>query len=121
MKTAKNPPYEHYDIRYKNDNMWDFLGNGQGSSQGQWSVTSYPSTSDPVSCGCEATYTCFYGATISAGGWHEICDKQRWAIDNLLEGLNVYHYAGRGYVRPSLLIWCILKKPSFRNMVLEPI
>lgn len=29
MKTAKNPRYEHYDIRYKNDNMWNFLGNGR--------------------------------------------------------------------------------------------
>lgn len=29
MKTAKEPRYEHYDIRYKNDNMWSFLGNGR--------------------------------------------------------------------------------------------
>jgi hypothetical protein len=29
MKTLKTPRYEHYDLRYTNDNVWAFLGNGR--------------------------------------------------------------------------------------------
>ncbi len=29
MKTIKEVKFEHYDIQYKNDNMWTFLGNGR--------------------------------------------------------------------------------------------
>jgi hypothetical protein len=28
-KTIKEVKYEHYDIRYRNNNMWAFLGNGR--------------------------------------------------------------------------------------------
>ena len=29
MKTLKTPRYEHYEMRYHDDNMWAFLGNGR--------------------------------------------------------------------------------------------
>ncbi|KAJ9613307.1 hypothetical protein H2200_003249 [Cladophialophora chaetospira] len=29
MKTLKTPRYEHYDLRYHDDNVWAFLGNGR--------------------------------------------------------------------------------------------
>ena len=29
MKTIKEVKYEHYDIRYRNQNMWAYLGNGR--------------------------------------------------------------------------------------------
>jgi hypothetical protein len=29
LKTLKKVKYEHYDIRYRNNNMWAYLGNGQ--------------------------------------------------------------------------------------------
>ena len=28
LKSLKDPRFEHYDIRYRSDNMWSFLGNG---------------------------------------------------------------------------------------------
>jgi len=28
LKTLRTPRFEHYDIQYKNDNLWSFLGNG---------------------------------------------------------------------------------------------
>ncbi|KFZ16841.1 hypothetical protein V502_04873 [Pseudogymnoascus sp. VKM F-4520 (FW-2644)] len=28
LKSLKEPRFEHYDIRYRSDNMWSFLGNG---------------------------------------------------------------------------------------------
>ncbi|KAF3398832.1 putative sterigmatocystin biosynthesis monooxygenase stcW [Talaromyces pinophilus] len=29
LKTLRTPRYEHYDVRYLEDNMWSFLGNGR--------------------------------------------------------------------------------------------
>jgi hypothetical protein len=29
MKTIKEVKFEHYDIRYRNINMWSYLGNGR--------------------------------------------------------------------------------------------
>jgi len=29
LKTLKTPRYEHYDVRYMDDNMFTFLGNGR--------------------------------------------------------------------------------------------
>ena len=29
MKTLKEVKWDHYDIRYKNQNMWAYLGNGR--------------------------------------------------------------------------------------------
>ncbi|RDW92668.1 hypothetical protein BP5796_02062 [Coleophoma crateriformis] len=59
---------------------------GAKSVYGQWNIATYPTTSDATSCDCSVTYTCVYGMTATAGGWDEICDNQRYAIDKLLNG-----------------------------------
>jgi hypothetical protein len=41
--------------------------------------------SEPFQSGNLRTNTCSR-MTASAGGWDEICDNQRWAIDHLLGG-----------------------------------
>jgi hypothetical protein len=29
LKTLERPRFEHYDVRYWGENMWEFLGNGR--------------------------------------------------------------------------------------------
>lgn len=69
---------------------------GSKTAYGQWSIASYPATSVSTSCDCSVTYTCVYGmGAVTAGGWDEVCDNQRYGIDKMLGGNTVFHYGGR--------------------------
>ncbi|KAF2850135.1 glycoside hydrolase family 18 protein [Plenodomus tracheiphilus IPT5] len=63
--------------------------NSNGKKYGQWDLLDFGALQSSTSsrCDCTVTYTCRYGL-----GWDEICDNQRWGIDQALHRNTVYHY-----------------------------
>lgn len=57
--------------------------------RGQWQMLEFDVATQTrsSSCDCQVTYTCRYGK-----GWDEVCDNQRWAINEGLAGRTVFHY-----------------------------
>ena len=39
MKTIKEVKFEHYDMRYRNQNMWAYLGNGRVKAETEHDLT----------------------------------------------------------------------------------
>ncbi len=74
----------------------------------------YGTVAQSPSCDCQITYTCRYNM-----GWDEVCDNQRWAIDKMLGGLKVYHYAGGGRApgRNQALWASSQRDEAFRRLV----
>jgi chitinase len=53
---------------------------------GNWQKLDFGTVAQTKDCDCFVTYTCRYGK-----GFDEVCDNQRWGIDQLLHGNTVYH------------------------------
>jgi GH18 family chitinase len=67
------------------------IGTPVGNQLGQWQKLDFGGAqTGTTSCDCHVTYTCVYGR-----GYDEICDNQRWAIDQTLGGNTVYHSTRR--------------------------